>query len=70
MVGSEWQNTYVGGSPAEGVPFRQESFNYGFDSNISDLERLVLQGRIHADTQTVGSKYWGSYLQGQQKPMD
>ena len=69
LLGSEWMDPAVGGAPADGMPFRQESFYYPFDPEVTFQEREVNQGRINPDTYLVGAKYWGSYLQGQKKPM-
>jgi chromosomal replication initiation ATPase DnaA len=67
------------GAPAPNMPYRSETFNYQYNKKISNLDRLVTQGRINPKTKNpadckpdegcVGPHYWASYQQNKKKRM-
>ena len=69
MFAEDWTNPLIGGGPLKDHPMRAETFNYPKNNQITDMQRLVTQGRINLDTKKFGSKFWGSYEQGLKKTM-
>ena len=37
-------------APAINMPYRSETFNYKYNKNVSNLDRLIVQGRINPNT--------------------
>eukprot|EP00355_Strombidium_rassoulzadegani_P003749 CAMPEP_0168621662 /NCGR_PEP_ID=MMETSP0449_2-20121227/7825_1 /TAXON_ID=1082188 /ORGANISM="Strombidium rassoulzadegani, Strain ras09" /LENGTH=90 /DNA_ID=CAMNT_0008662819 /DNA_START=467 /DNA_END=736 /DNA_ORIENTATION=+ len=73
MIASEFSNQNQGGGPAAGMPMRGESFFYPGDPLISNVERIVQQGRIKLgdnENEESAPHYWGSYEQGVRRPME
>ena len=48
----------MGGAPADGMPFREETFHYPYNKKIDDLERVVNSKRINFKPSMQNTPYF------------